>query len=75
MISSMGEGHGGEGVDQPWVEGKGHIPPGWSLERQMEQVKIFLVVPALLPFVMKRTERMRSTHFLKALWSLVGGAM
>jgi hypothetical protein len=38
-LSSVGElGDGGE--IQPFSEGYGHIPPGWSIERHVEQLKI-----------------------------------
>ena len=59
----------------PGVEGSGHMPPGWSLERQIEQVKIFMVWPALLASVTKVISRIKLRHSLRAARFVAGGNM
>jgi len=63
------------GAIHPGVEGSGHMPPGWSSERQVEQVKIFMVRPALLASVTKVISRMKLRHSLRAARFVVGGNM
>ena len=59
----------------PGVAGKGHIPPGWSSERQIEHEKIFMVRPALLASVTKVIPRIKLRHSLSAARFVVGGNM
>ena len=65
----------GVGATQPRWEGYGHMPAGWSSERQTVQLKILFVLPDLFIAVTNLVFRMMPRHSLIATWSFMGGNM
>ena len=75
MSSSSRAWEFGVGAIQPSWFGKGHIPPGWSVERHTVHMKIFIVLPAPLASVAKTTFLRKFLHSRRAVWLVVGGIM
>lgn len=65
----------GWGAIQPGWDGKRHIPPGWSSEWQMLQVKGFLDSPALFWAVTNLVLLIMAIHSRSTGELVVGGAM
>ena len=63
----------GVGVFQPCWSGYGHIPPGWSSDRHMVQLKVFVVLPAPFESVTKTTLLIVDLHSLIISSFLEGG--
>ena len=63
------------GVDQFLRFGKGHMPEGWLMERQMEHLKFLYVLPAPKTLVAKVVSWIMDRHSLSERLSDVGGQM